>query len=232
MTIVLPAERQQRLVSLASAATAVFGRFGYRAARTSEVAKQAGVSDGSVFNYVETKEALFHLVFLHGFGHLDNVVELPIATPEEGDTARLVEENLRRVPVPNLRAALAVDRPADIAAELTGIVEERYDIQERLWPVLAVIERCAVEMPDIERFYYGRTRVGYFGRLAQYLEKRAVAGLLRPMPDYAVAARLVSETVSWFAWHRREGRDALLYDDDMARKTVIEFVAAALLDIP
>jgi AcrR family transcriptional regulator len=220
---------QARLEALASAAAAVFGRFGYRGTRTSEVAKRAGMSSGLVFNYVESKEALFHLVFLHGFGLLDTSGPLPLATPVEGETSRLIEESLRKVPAPNLRAALAVDRPDDVAAELAGIVEERYDIQERLWPLLAVIERCAADMPSIEASYYGRTRVGYFGRLARYLEKRATAGYLRPMPDYAIAARLVSESISWFAWHRREGRDAQLYDDDVARKTVIEFACAALV---
>jgi AcrR family transcriptional regulator len=229
ISLMVSAERRERLVALASAATAVFGRFGYRGTRTSDVAKQAGMSAGLVFTYVESKEALFHLVFLHGFGVLDTVAELPLATPAEGETARLIEESLRQVPAPNLRAALAADRPDDVAVELAGIAEERYDIQERLWPLLAVIERCAVDLPTIEEFYYRRTRVGYFGRLAQYLEKRSAAGHLRPMPDYPVAARVVSESISWFAWHRREGRDALLYDDDMARKTVIEFVCAALL---
>jgi hypothetical protein len=49
------------------------------------------------------------------------------------------------------------------------------------------------------------------------------------MPDATVAARLVAELVAWFAWHRRKGRDAGLYDDQIARRTVIEFVCAALV---
>jgi hypothetical protein len=108
-------------------------------------------------------------------------------------------------------------------------VEERYEIQEHYWPVLAVIERCAVEMPELEGFYYARTRVGYFGRLTTYIDKRAAKGYIRTLPDAAVTARIVSEMISWFAWHRREGRDALLYDDDSTRSTVVEFICAALL---
>jgi hypothetical protein len=49
------------------------------------------------------------------------------------------------------------------------------------------------------------------------------------MPDAAVAARVITESVAWFAWHRREGRDSGLYDDQTARRTVIEFVCAALV---
>ena len=223
------AGRAERLADLGEAATAVFGRCGYRGTRTSDVARRAGMSAGLLFNYVESKEALFHLVFLRAFGLLDTIDELPLPTPAEGETAQLIEESLRKVPAPQLRAALATERPGDIAAELAGIVDERYDVQERLWPVFAVIERCAVELPTIEASYYQRTRVGYFGRLARYLEQRAAAGYLRPMPDYPVTARLVSETITWFAWHRREGRDAHLYDDDKARRTVVHFICAALL---
>jgi AcrR family transcriptional regulator len=223
----------ERLEALAEAATGVFGRLGYRGTRMADVASSAGMSSGSVFTYVESKEALFHLVFAHAFGAFDGAVpELPLATPAPGVTASLVEANLRSVPVPNLRAGLTEDNPGDVAAELRGIVAERYAIQEQLWPILAVIERCAVEVPELEEFYYRRTRVGYFGRLAAYLEKRAADGYLRPMPDFAVAARVVSETISWFAWHRREGRDAHLYGDEAARNTVIEFICAALVPEP
>jgi AcrR family transcriptional regulator len=220
----------ERLEALAQAATKVFGRLGYRGTKMAEVASEAGMSSGSVFTYVESKEALFHLVFVHAFGVLEEPFpELPLATPEAGTTTALIEAQLRAIPIPILRAALGQDRPDDVAAELRGIVEERYEIQERYWPVLAVIERCAVELPQLEEFYYGRTRVGYFGRLAAYVDKRTNAGYFRPMPDSTVAARVVSEMISWFAWHRREGRDAHMYDDDAVRKTVMEFICAALL---
>ena len=49
------------------------------------------------------------------------------------------------------------------------------------------------------------------------------------MPDALVAARVVIESVAWFAWHRREGRDSALYDDQAARRTVVEFACAALV---
>jgi AcrR family transcriptional regulator len=221
-----------RLEELAGAATVAFGRFGYRGTRMADVGAAAGMSSGSVFNYVESKEALFHLVFARAFEQFgDGQLDLPVPTPAPGETARLIEARLRSLAVPNLKAALAEDEPADVSAELRGIVLERYAIQEALWPVLAVVERCAVEVPELEEFYFRRTRVGYFGRLAAYLEKRAATGHLRTMPDYAVAARIVSETISWFAWHRKEGRDARLYDDDSARSTVLAFVCAALLPV-
>jgi len=218
----------QKLASIADAATDEFGRVGYRRTRTADVARLAGIASGSVFTYVQSKEALFHLVFVNGFGRLDDLA-LPLATPSAGETVALIENGLRSIPSPNLRAALAIDEPRDVLAELRGIVEERYSILEGHWRVLRVIERCAVDVPELEAFYFGNLRVGSFGQLARYLDRRASAGLLRTMPDPAAAARIVSETITWFAWHRREDRDAHVYDDRVARETVLAFVCAALV---
>jgi AcrR family transcriptional regulator len=219
-----------RLDAIVRAATEVFGRLGYQRTRTADVAATAGISSGSLFTYVQTKEALFHLVFVSCFGGLDAAAAaLPVPSPEPGETLALIEKGLRKFPVPKLRAALRTTDPDDIAEELKGIVAERYDMLEELWPVLAVIESCAVDLPDLEAFYFGRLRVGYHHRLARYLDARTRAGLLRATPDADAAARLVSESIAWFAWHRREGRDARDYDDATARETVLDFATAALV---
>jgi AcrR family transcriptional regulator len=224
----LPAN--ERLLSIAVAATGVFGRLGYRGTLTAEVAARAGMSAGLLFTYVESKEALLHLVFVHGFGQWpQSLPALPLATPDPGETIALVERGLADIPMPRFRAALGVEEPADAAAELRQILEERYAVIGRYWPVLAVIERCAAEMPELEAVYFGRARPGYYADLGRYLERRAAAGLLRVMPDSAVAARVVIESLSWFAWHRLDGRDSTSYDDETVRRTVIEFACAALL---
>jgi len=220
----------ERLTEVADAATRVFGRLGYRRTRTSDVAAEAGISSGSVFTYVKSKEALFHLVFSKGFGQFaEGLPPLPLATPAPGETVRLIEQGLRTVRAPLLRAALQEHEPQDVRAELSGIVEERYGTIEGLWPLLAVIERSAVDLPELEEFYYRGVRPAYFAQLVRYLEDRVAGGYLTSMPDSEVAARIVTETIAWFAWHRREGRDALLFDDELTRRTVVAFICSALL---
>ena len=49
------------------------------------------------------------------------------------------------------------------------------------------------------------------------------------MEDSEVAARIMSETIVWFAWHRHEGRDAMAFHDESTRHTVVEFICAAFL---
>jgi AcrR family transcriptional regulator len=220
----------QRLSEVAKAATEEFGRLGYRATKTAEVAAKAGMSTGSLFTYVESKEALFHLVFLLGFEMTSpQLPVLPVPTPSPGETLRVIREGLAQVQMPRIRAALAEKDPDDVALELGEIIEERYDLIEKYWPLIAVIERCAVEMPELEAEWFGLARAGSFEELGSYLDRRMADGLLRRLPDARVAARVVTESLSWFAWHRREGRDSTLYDDDAVRRTVLEFICAALI---
>src|ERR1700733_130548 len=110
---------RQRLLEIARVATEQFGRLGYRATKTSDVAARAGMSTGSLFTYVESKEALFHLVFLHGFELTSqHLPALPVATPGPGDTLGVIEAGLRQIQMPRIREALAEEEPADVAEEL------------------------------------------------------------------------------------------------------------------
>jgi AcrR family transcriptional regulator len=220
----------QRLSDLSKAATEEFGRLGYRGTKTAAVSAKAGMSSGALFTYVESKEALFHLVFLYGFEMTsERLPDLPVRTPAPGESLGVIRAGLSEVQMPRIRSALAGSAPIDIAEELSGILEERYDLLNRFWPVIAVIERCAVEMPELEAAWFDLARAGTYEELGTYLERRMAEGLLRTMPDVTVAAKMVTESLAWFAWHRREGRDATLYDDAAVRRTVVEFICAALV---
>jgi AcrR family transcriptional regulator len=223
--------REDRLAEIAGAATREFGRVGYRRTQMARVASDAGVSAGAVYSYVASKEALFHLVFAFGFGRLDGASsELPLATPAMADTAKLIRMGLREsAATPLLRAALEVEVPVDIRAELTALVTERYVTIEQIWPMLAVIERSAADLPDVEELYFRRGRPGYLAQLTRYLERRARTGHLQVTTDTAVAARMMTETITWFAWHRHEDRDADLYDDERARATIVELLCNAFI---
>src|SRR6516162_3006510 len=81
-----------RLPQIINAAIDVFIRKGYRRAQMSDVARAAGVSQGSLYNYVESKDALFYLIIDRGFTDtpLPADLKLPIETPSLADTlARL-----------------------------------------------------------------------------------------------------------------------------------------------
>ncbi len=218
-----------RLEDIASAALECFGRLGYRRTKMAEVSATAGLSSGAIYTYVESKEALFHLALASGFGEAWPT-ELPMATPQFDDTLQLIDRGLRRhASTPVLKAAVSADPPVDLRAELAAVVDEQYSVVNRLRRVLSMIESCASDLPALEELYFGRRRRGQIDLLVRYLHRRSAEGRLADLPDLAVASQLVHESVAWFAWTRFEGRDASRFDDETARKTVIEFCCNALV---
>jgi AcrR family transcriptional regulator len=196
-----------------------------------EVAAEAGMASGAIYTYVESKETLFHRVLATGFGQTTEILPtLPLTTPATGATLALPRRGLRKLAeTPRLRAALNEPEPADVRAELTAIVEQRYDLISRFWPALAVIERSATDVPGLEELFFGRSRQAHFKQLTRYLDRRVASGHLRVTPDAILANRIVSETIVWFAWHRREDRDRAVYDDQAARAGVVQFIVDAMV---
>jgi hypothetical protein len=188
------------------------------------------MSTGALFNYVDSKEALFHLVFLVGFGELEGTPSLPVHVAGVGETIDVVRRGLRRTGAsPRLDEALRTDTPDDVAAELAGIVSEMFAMFTEIWPLLAVIERSAADMPELEAFYFGKGRTNRRRQLEQYVASRVEGGYFRSSVDTVVAARWLLETMSWFGWHRREDRDAALYDDERTLASLTTLLRDALI---
>jgi AcrR family transcriptional regulator len=224
---------EARLLDITAAGRVLFGRLGYRRTRMAEVAAEAGLSSGAIYTYVESKEALFHLVLAVGFGFpLAEITApgLPLPTPAPTATLQLIDRSLKaQAPAPLLRAALHRDHPLDIREELGAIVAEQYAMIGRLSPVLSVIEACAIDLPELDELYFGRRRRGHIDLLGRYLQQRAASGHLACLSDMAVAGQIITEAVAWFAWKRLEGHDAARFDDEQALRTLVEFVCNALV---
>jgi AcrR family transcriptional regulator len=64
-------EKQKRIMD---AAIAEFAAKGFIAANINIIAKNAGISIGSMYNYFDSKESLFLTICDHGYGVLENVI--------------------------------------------------------------------------------------------------------------------------------------------------------------
>jgi AcrR family transcriptional regulator len=220
-----------RLDQLGRAALGVFKRKGYRQARMSDVARELGVSQGLLYTYVETKEALFQLVVERIVsGAPEEGLELPVRPRPAGETARLIEKTLRDgLAVPALHAALQRDAVLDPRSDLEAIIRQHYAGLARWRDLLALVERLALDFPEVRESFYARGRRPFVTRLGAYLERGITAGAFRPVPDPEVAARLVVETVAWFAYHRHDDLDSAMIDDAVAERTVVELLTTALV---
>ena len=91
MTIHSPAERGDRTEKrerILAAAERVFARRGFFASRVSEIAKDAGVADGTIYLYFKSKDDLLISLFGTRMKQVNETLRAAIAT-EKGSTARL-----------------------------------------------------------------------------------------------------------------------------------------------
>jgi AcrR family transcriptional regulator len=220
-----------RFDQLVDCATRVFVEQGYKRTQMADVAEAMGVAKGTLYLYVEGKEALFDLVCRQADLEPPRQIpaKLPVPTPRPKATIDYIASRLAENGVPpTLASALERRRESDSRLELEAIVRELYDTLSRNRRGLKLLDRSAPDLPELASLWFEGARGGLFGLLGQYLERRIRAGLFRPVPDTTVAARLIIETVVFWAVHRYWDEHADPVSDDVAKDTVVQFVVSAL----
>jgi len=223
---------ESRFQDLLEAATAVFVEQGYRRTQVADVAARMGLSKGSVYTYVESKEALFDCVLSHADREepVSLPEALPVPTPAPGSTLEMVEKRLaEEVALPSLAAALSRTRVKDVRAELHEILHELYDTLARHRIGIALLDRCALDYPELAKLWYSSGREGALSLLTRYLEDRSRRGRLRRFEDRAIAARIVLETLIFWAVHRHWDPHPQTVDEATAEDTAIQFIVGALV---
>jgi AcrR family transcriptional regulator len=226
---------ENRFDDLIQAATAVFVEQGYRRTQIADVAERMGVAKGSIYTYVESKEALFDCVLRHadGRGPIGLPEKLPVPTPPAGATLEMVWKRLAEEgALPALAAARSRARVMNARAELDTILGELYDALAHHRTAIKLLDRCARDYPELAKVWYVSGRETVLSLLAQYLDDRARRGRLRRFEDAAIAARIVLETIVFWAVHRHWDASPQTVDEDSARRTALAFIVGALVKPP
>jgi AcrR family transcriptional regulator len=221
-----------RIAQLVRAAAQVFIEQGYRRTQMADVATALGVAKGTLYLYVESKEALFDLVARHAdvVPPFENPPTLPIPTPRPGQTLRYVRERLAKNQAPHaLLEALKRRRVIDARKEVEAIAGELYDTLARNRVGIKLIDSSARDYPELAKLWFEGARRGVLDLLTQYLEDRFRRRLLRPAPEPAVAARVVLETLVFWAVHRHWDAAPQPVTEDVARETALHFIVSALV---
>jgi AcrR family transcriptional regulator len=224
-----PADRFRQLLA---AGTQVFiDSGGFRRTQIGDVARALGVAKGTIYLYVESKEALFDLVLRHADRPGLPEPALPVPTPGPGATVAYLRERMAtEASFPALAAAERRAGPATtMAAELGAIAGEIIAVLTANRTAIKLIGTSANDMPELAELWFQRARGGVNRRLSRYLERRAAEGLLRPAPSPVATARFITETASWFAVHRHWDPHPDPIDEDTARQTVRVAVLRTLL---
>jgi len=231
----------ERFPEVIAAAVRVFARDGYRSAHMSDVAREAGLSEAALYRYVDGKEGLFVLAIRHALlleplpGEGDPAGEFPRAAPSLDEMIRQAREFVAAaVPFGALAEALRPDpgNPGDTgdpAGELALIMRELFALEEQTAQAADMIERSARELPELADLLNAGLRRPVLDALTQYLDGRAKAGQLRTTPDAAATARLVLETLTWFARHRHSDPYGAAIPARLAQETAVDALLHALV---
>jgi AcrR family transcriptional regulator len=226
----------KRLTALIEAALTVFSTHGFERSQMADVAKAMGVAVGTVYLYVEGKDALFDLVVRStassGVFPLQEL-ELPIPTPAAGSTIAFLRELFsRRGQWPRLEEAMAVPRAEDPEAEVRGILHEQYELMVRHRRGLVLLSRCSLDFPGLlDTFLFG-LRATLLTYLEAYIRSRILCGQFHPHADpYAVAA-VITQTIAWANLQRPYDPGFAQLSDDAVTTTTITMLMRGILTTP
>ena len=220
----------ERLFHLISSATEVFIDRGYRRTQMSDIAQAAGMAKGTLYLYVESKEALFDLAVRAANDDLAAPETLPVPTPRPGSTERYVQETLQQeTRLPKLEAALgaACPEPDAVRAELEGIVRELYGLLYVRRLAVKLIDRNAADYPDLAAIYFTVARNVVPGLIEQYLQTRLPTDARGGLP-LNIVARGIVEVVAFWSIHRHWDPAPTSIEDDVAESTAVRFALGAL----
>lgn len=212
------------------AATQVFLNKGYKRTQMADITDAMGLSAGAIYRYVESKEALFDLVVRAGAGMQVEVSELrpPIATPRPGATLGFLRETLKREGrIASLHAALARPKVEDAAGEFESVVRELYAKTVQFRVGIKLLDRSALDWPELAALWSGHWRAGLVNQLSRYLDLRISQHLLSPVPDTKAWGRFVIETVVFFALHRHYDPFPTPMTDAIAEDTAVRALIRA-----
>ena len=217
-----------RTRDVAAAALRAFCDGGYRLTQIAHVSERLGVSVGTIYRYVDSKEALFHLAVLEAIGELPDDLALPLRVDGIAATVqRLSQVTAEDALWRRLQQALAAPAPADAAAEAREIAEQLYESLSRRAPVILLLDRCAHEIPELAEVFDQQVRAALMKHLTTWVAKRGFAAETGT-PSAAVLARGAMEAIAWLAKTRRGDPTAAWMPEDQARAAATRIFVSAL----
>tara|TARA_R110000868_G_scaffold324540_5_gene585398 strand:+ start:1330 stop:2088 length:759 start_codon:yes stop_codon:yes gene_type:complete len=227
----MPAEKSAaRLAEIAEAATICFSESGFRRTQVADIARQTGVSAGTLYLYADSKGALFHLAVMHVTRQPLNDMTLPVTDPGIEATLHVLTSAVsRRSYWPELSDALASGKAPDLGV-LEGIGGAVYDTLTAERRTIWLLDACNLDIPELNTIYRRNVRGTYLTDLTQLMDRLAAPSWSAPQKSIAIRAAV--EIIAWAAMHRRRERglpDEYQANETEARNAAKRCFASALL---
>jgi AcrR family transcriptional regulator len=185
-------KKQQTRQTIRETALRLFGERSFEGVTVTEVAREANVSPGTVFNYFPTKEDLFY----ERMEVFEDELLRAVRDRKPGQTVLAAFRDF----VLNVSGVLAEDQGAErlrmfarIVTQSPALLERERQIFARYTQSLAALiaEETGEEGKDIEPWVAANALIGVHRGLVDYVRRGALAG--RSNPDLSRAVRLQGE---------------------------------------
>ena len=164
-----------RFARLVDSATSVFIKQGYKRTQMGDVAEALGVAKGTLYLYVESKEALFDLVVrcADSTDAISVPDSLPVRTPAAGAMLAFAQERLAEGgALPALAAALKRQEVLDARGELEEIAHELYRTLSTNRTAIKLLDAAGRDFPELADLWFQTGREGVLALLTEYFDDR------------------------------------------------------------
>jgi AcrR family transcriptional regulator len=208
-----------RLPKLLDAAAGAFVEHGFQRTQMDDIAARLGVSKGTIYRAVDSKESLFAAVIEWG-DHTGDVPAngLTAAVELAAVASRITTELAAAVAALELTTIVASRRTLRSAlafgSEVERVTTELHGMMRGRRTAVMVLDRCAAEIPELAAAWFGDGRYALVDLWAGYLELRA--SVMTSDVDRDILARTIVEVVTTWAVKMPWDQAPRPYPDDTA----------------
>lgn len=226
-----PKRDPAKVAALAAASCTVLTAQGVRLTKVAHIAEAAGIAAGTVYLYAGEKSVLVELALRHA-ARMDLGADAGVSAlgPDAGRFETVSAEAVgARLVWPVLDRA-AEEAPGAVGLE--AILAEAYDLLAGERVLIALLDKCAGEVPAWRRLYAEGARRRYLAAFEAAIRRLAGAGLVRTDIDLAAGARSILEMLVWMAMRRPGDSRPPACDEAAARQASLALAGAALRPDP
>jgi AcrR family transcriptional regulator len=208
-----------RLPKLLDAAAVTFVEHGFQRTQMDDIAERLGVSKGTIYRSIESKESLFAAVLMWA-DNPDQIPESGLQPPSTVDQlAAAVTADLAAATTTLELVAVVTDRPrlrshAAIGDEIERLVVDLFAVMHARRTAIMVLDRCAGEIPELAAIWFGEGRYALVDLWTEYLRLRHTA--IADTVDAEILARTTVEIVTTWAVKMPWDRAPRPYPTDIA----------------
>jgi AcrR family transcriptional regulator len=208
-----------RLPKLLDAAAATFVEHGFQRTQMDDIAERLGVSKGTIYRSIDSKESLFAAVLMWA-DKPDRIPDSGLNPPSTIDElATTVTVDLAAATTTLELVAVVGERRrlrsrAAIGDEIEHLVVDLYGVMHARRTAIMVLDRCAGEIPELAAVWFGEGRYALVDFWTDYLRLRHIA--IAATVDAEILARTIVEILTTWAVKMPWDRAPRPYTTDIA----------------